>query len=303
MANNKIQLADGTVLIDLTEDTVTADKILEGYTTHSASGEKITGTLQSANEIYVGTGDMPEWATMQVDPTGEAFDVGVTSFNGRSGEVLPQSGDYTAEMVGALPNNTNVPSSLSDLAEDEAHRLVTDAEKSAWNNKQNALAAGSDYATPEQVNQKITNPSTKTNGQILTYNGSAWVAADAPSSVTESEKNTWNNKQDALQAGTDYATPTQLNEKITDPTTKASGQVLTYNGSSWVAQTPTSGGNSGGVDESGVLAILNRTTPINAEDTNYGTIMARGIYAGTEDLTEGVTELPAGVIYLKYRVV
>ena len=34
---------------------------------------------------------------------------GVSSFNGRSGEVVPQAGDYTAEMVGALPASTEIP--------------------------------------------------------------------------------------------------------------------------------------------------------------------------------------------------
>lgn len=35
---------------------------------------------------------------------------------------------------------------------------------------------------------------------------------------------------------------------IPDPTTKSSGQVLTYNGYSWVASTPTGGGGGGAVD-------------------------------------------------------
>ena len=43
--NNKIQLSDGTVLMDLTNDTVEADKLLEGFTAHNASGEAITGTM------------------------------------------------------------------------------------------------------------------------------------------------------------------------------------------------------------------------------------------------------------------
>lgn len=34
----------GKTLIDLTQDTVTADKILKSYTTHDATGAKITGT-------------------------------------------------------------------------------------------------------------------------------------------------------------------------------------------------------------------------------------------------------------------
>lgn len=43
MANNKI-IYFGETLIDLTSDTVTADKILTGFTAHDKSGEIITGT-------------------------------------------------------------------------------------------------------------------------------------------------------------------------------------------------------------------------------------------------------------------
>lgn len=43
MANNKI-IYFGEVLMDLTGDTVTADKILTGFTAHDKSGEIITGT-------------------------------------------------------------------------------------------------------------------------------------------------------------------------------------------------------------------------------------------------------------------
>lgn len=43
MANNKVVFGS-TVLIDLTADTVTADKILASYTAHNAAGDVITGT-------------------------------------------------------------------------------------------------------------------------------------------------------------------------------------------------------------------------------------------------------------------
>ena len=45
MATSKVELANGTVLIDLTSDTVEADKVLKGYTAHDATGAAITGTL------------------------------------------------------------------------------------------------------------------------------------------------------------------------------------------------------------------------------------------------------------------
>ena len=43
MANNKVQLSDGTVLLDLTGDTVTPENLLPGATAHNAAGEQIVG--------------------------------------------------------------------------------------------------------------------------------------------------------------------------------------------------------------------------------------------------------------------
>lgn len=42
MANSKI-IYNGNVLIDLTQDTVVADKLLKGYTAHGANGELVEG--------------------------------------------------------------------------------------------------------------------------------------------------------------------------------------------------------------------------------------------------------------------
>ena len=44
MANNKVQLSDGTVLLDLTGDTVTPETLAAGVTAHNAAGEQIVGT-------------------------------------------------------------------------------------------------------------------------------------------------------------------------------------------------------------------------------------------------------------------
>lgn len=48
MANNKVQLSDGTVLLDLTGDTVTPQTLLSGATAHNAAGEKISGSVVTA---------------------------------------------------------------------------------------------------------------------------------------------------------------------------------------------------------------------------------------------------------------
>lgn len=54
MANtyvNKVQLADGTSLIDISDTTATADKILSGYTAYGADGSKLTGTASSGGSV------------------------------------------------------------------------------------------------------------------------------------------------------------------------------------------------------------------------------------------------------------
>lgn len=45
MANNKVQLSDGTVLLDLTGDTVTPETLMAGVIAHNAAGERISGAV------------------------------------------------------------------------------------------------------------------------------------------------------------------------------------------------------------------------------------------------------------------
>lgn len=64
-------------------------------------------TKASDNDFDAEWTDVPESITM--DDVNAAIEEAVQnsiveSFNGRSGEVVPQSGDYTADMVGARPN-------------------------------------------------------------------------------------------------------------------------------------------------------------------------------------------------------
>lgn len=52
MANNKVQLSDGTVLLDLTGDTVTPESLLSGVTAHDAAGNPIVGTGGGVNVSF-----------------------------------------------------------------------------------------------------------------------------------------------------------------------------------------------------------------------------------------------------------
>lgn len=58
MANSKVQLADGTVLIDLTTDTVTAESLRRGYKAHDAAGNEVIGTYDGGATGVVLTGEI-----------------------------------------------------------------------------------------------------------------------------------------------------------------------------------------------------------------------------------------------------
>jgi hypothetical protein len=53
MEVSKVQLANGKVLVDLTNDSVTEETLAEGATAHDASGARITGTMKSGGGVSV----------------------------------------------------------------------------------------------------------------------------------------------------------------------------------------------------------------------------------------------------------
>lgn len=90
MATNKIIYGD-TVLIDLTADTVTADKILTNYTAHDASGAVITGTC--------------------------SFDVDSQDATVKVAEILDGKTAYArgAQLTGSMPNNGAVALTIDTI--------------------------------------------------------------------------------------------------------------------------------------------------------------------------------------------
>lgn len=92
--NNKIVLSDGTVLIDLTADTVTASALLDGYTAHDKSGAVITGSC-----------------TFDAD-TSDATAVMAEILSGKSAYV------NAVKLTGTMPNRGGVTGTIS-AKEDE----------------------------------------------------------------------------------------------------------------------------------------------------------------------------------------
>lgn len=131
----------------------TAKTAAEGHASNAA--ESATEASQSAAQVEANSKTAESWAvggtgTREGEDTNNAkywcesaasaAGGGVTSFNGRGGAVSSQSGDYTAEMVGADASGAAaaVQENL-DEHEGDTTKHITAAERTAWNSKQNAL--------------------------------------------------------------------------------------------------------------------------------------------------------------------
>ena len=65
--------------------------------------------------------------------------------------VLATKDSLTASDVGALPDTTKIPSTLSDLTADSTHRTVTDTEKNTWNAKSNFSGSYNDLTNKPTI--------------------------------------------------------------------------------------------------------------------------------------------------------
>ena len=94
--NSKVVLADGTVLIDLTADTVDASHLLKNYTAHGADGAPITGSCEFDSDTSDDTLLVSEALT------GKTFHARGTAYTGTmpnngavSGTISTKAGQYT----------------------------------------------------------------------------------------------------------------------------------------------------------------------------------------------------------------
>lgn len=89
--NNKVVLNNGTVLVDLTADTVAAQYLLSGYTAHDKSGASVTGSC--------------------------TYDADTSDATALASEILSTKTAYVngVKVTGSMPNNGAVDVELTDL--------------------------------------------------------------------------------------------------------------------------------------------------------------------------------------------
>ena len=114
MAVNKVEYNENgqlKTLIDLTADTVTADKLAKGYTAHDMSGNIITGTMESGNSLI-------PW---DISKFGVYVGYWLTSTNTGSSDVTGH-GSYSVE--GSYRNDVDNTSVKSTATSDDIGKSI-----------------------------------------------------------------------------------------------------------------------------------------------------------------------------------
>lgn len=101
--NSKVVLTDGTVLIDLTSDTVDAAHLLASYTAHGADGAPIVGTCTYDSDTSSDT------ATVGEVLIGETFHARGTAYTG----TMPNNGAVTGT-ISTLSQQYTIPQGYHD---------------------------------------------------------------------------------------------------------------------------------------------------------------------------------------------
>lgn len=113
-----------------------------------------------------------------------------------------------------LSNKPDIPDDLADLNEDTTHRLVTDAEKTAWNGKSDFSGSYTDLTNKPTLADLSTDSGHRT--------------------VSDSEKSTWNGKSDFSGSYNDLSNKPSIPDDLADLDDVSisniqNGQILKYN--------------------------------------------------------------------------
>lgn len=128
MANeyvSKVVLSNGTTLIDLTGDTITAADLLEGTTAHGKDGAPITGTCAYDSDTSEDTAAVGEILSGKTAHARGALLTGTMTNNGAvTGTILTKAGTYT------IPQGYHDGSGSVSIASAEQAKILAENIKS-----------------------------------------------------------------------------------------------------------------------------------------------------------------------------
>lgn len=283
MANNKVQLSDGTVLMDTSGVTVTPEVLMEGYTALDKSGAQITGVAKQGGVVVVEeddehggkvvhiTGDVIKTQSKVVTPT-------------KSKQEIKPDADYNAlsgVTVNPIPDNYIEPSGTLTITENGTKSVSQYASVNV-NVQAAAPTLQEKTATPTESSQEITADSG--------YDGLSKVTVGAVNStyvgsgITRNPTPTANGKTVTIPAGYYSAQITKDVATTTHPDPSAS--VNSSTGLVTASHTQTAGYVAAGTT-TGTLQLTTQAAKTVTPTKSEQNAVAAGVY------TTGIVKVAA----------
>lgn len=192
--------------------------------------------------------------------------------------------------------NNLIPTKLSQLSSDVTHRVVTDSEKTTWNNKSDFSGSYNDLSNKPTIPTKLSQLSDDSAHRL----------------VSDTEKTTWNSKQSLLVSGTNIKT-------INNQSILGSGNITIEGGGSGTVDTAMSDSSTNAVQNRVIKSYVDSTIEANNIDVqingtsivsnNVANILTEGVYgtrnklltksyADTHYLLEEIIDDNVGYMYI-----